>query len=177
MTSLDMDFENNGWRIHPEGCHRSDNELSRSSRCLPVDLDSTAYRDLVRMSSQGGYLWDPEVTRGRFVLRTTLMPDWNRLPSKEGPGFNGISTISLSRCLRVFSSRRQSGLSVCRAGVFRQLTCDHIMARDRLETHPEHHLLTQCFGSERPLLLDTFGGLREKGGLFMICSDGLTGSI
>ncbi len=51
------------------------------------------------------------------------------------------------------------------------------MARDRLETHPEHHLLTQCFGSERPLLLDTFGGLREKGGLFMICSDGLTGSI
>lgn len=107
-------------------------------------------------------------------------------PQKSGLG-STASLLCLHRGLFFIGQVGDSRVYQFRKGTLAQLTSDHTVVwqmyekgminRAELETHPERHLLTQCVGSARPIVVDLFEGAAYRDDVFLICSDGLNGYV
>ncbi len=70
------------------------------------------------------------------------------------------------------------------SGELTQLTTDHTLANDLLQEHPDghvpsysHHVLKKALGIEANCEPDVFTSAVDKGDIFLLCSDGLTGVV
>ena len=109
-----------------------------------------------------------------------------REPAKRGLG-STASLLCLHRGMYWFAHVGDSRIYRLRGGSLTQLTRDHTvvwelyqqgsLSHAQLETHPDRHLLTRCVGAPGVLEIDQACGKVQRGDLFLICSDGLTGYV
>ncbi|MBR5231129.1 MAG: Stp1/IreP family PP2C-type Ser/Thr phosphatase [Clostridia bacterium] len=127
-----------------------------------------ALRDAIMQANAKVYekqLSDPEM-RG---MGTTLTVLW------EGPDYVYIGHVGDSRA---YLLRERS---------FRQMTEDHSMVGELLRsgaiteeaarTHPYRNVITQAVGTDEKLQPDVFRIIKNKGDLWLLCSDGLTDMV
>jgi hypothetical protein len=105
-------------------------------------------------------------------------------PNLKGLGSTG-SLLSLHKGLYFIAQVGDSRVYRVRDGEIVQLTRDHsfvqqlyddgVITADKIESHPQRHVLTRSLGSSERSKVDTFQDRVLEGDFFLICSDGLTG--